>query len=67
VWDAVSESEQWAANKAFLDQAIARGSQFVLATAPSAARAGSFFARELEYMMSNGYVANQAGTALVPR
>jgi RHS repeat-associated protein len=64
-WNAMSGTEQWAANRAFLDQAIASGSRIVLATQPAAARVGSFFAQEIEYMMSNGYVANADGTALV--
>jgi hypothetical protein len=65
-WNALSEGERWATNQAFLDQAIARGDRFILATQPSLARAGSYFARELEYLAGKGYVPNAEGTALVP-
>jgi len=65
-WNALSEGERWAANQAFLDQAVARGDQILLATPPNLARAGSYFARELEYLAGKGYVPNAQGTALTP-
>lgn len=65
-WNALSEGERWAANQAFLDQAVARGDQILLATPPNLARAGSYFARELEYLAGKGYVPNADGTALIP-
>jgi hypothetical protein len=44
----MTESEQWAANRASLDAAIARGDRFVFAN--DFAEAGSFFERELQYL-----------------
>ena len=64
-FNALSPEDQWAANQAFLDRAVAAGDDFVLATAPELAREGSFYAQELAYLLSQGYVPNVAGTALV--
>jgi hypothetical protein len=66
VWNALSPDEQWAANQAFLDEGIANGSEFRLATPAEAAREGSFYERELQYMHSEGYTVNSDGMSLVP-
>jgi hypothetical protein len=55
IWNKMSPAQQWAANQKFLDRMIARGDQVILATQANAARAGSFFARELQYLKSQGY------------
>ena len=46
-WEAMSESERWATNQRFLDEAIARGDSFRLATEASEANPLRSFAREL--------------------
>jgi RHS repeat-associated protein len=66
VWDAMSPAQQWAANAKFLDRLIARGDTVVLATEASAARAGSFFARELEYLSGRGYTLAEDGMRMLP-
>jgi len=66
VFDAMSAEEQWAANQAFLDDAIAQGSEIHLATVANAAREGSFYERELQYMQARGYSVSSDGTMLVP-
>jgi filamentous hemagglutinin len=66
VWDAMSPAQQWAANAKFLDRLIARGDTVVLATQASAARAGSFFARELEYLSGRGYTLAEDGLRMLP-
>jgi hypothetical protein len=38
-----------------LDEAIARGDTFVLAENAEDARAGSFFEREIQYLLSRSY------------
>ncbi len=53
-WAAMTAEEQWAANQAFLDAAIARGDTFVFSN--EVARAGSFFERELQYLMERGII-----------
>lgn len=57
--------EQWAANAKFLDRMIARGDNVVLATQAGAARAGSFFARELEYLATKGYQVADDGWRMI--
>jgi hypothetical protein len=52
-WAAMNTAERWAANRAFLDSGIARGTPFVLATD---LRAGmSYFRAEVQYLLRNGY------------
>jgi RHS repeat-associated protein len=62
LWAALSDAERWALNKAFLDGAIANGSRITLAS-PAAGAVG-FYARELEYLMSQGY--RLVGNVLIP-
>jgi RHS repeat-associated protein len=66
VWDVMSPEEQWAANQRFLDRAIARGSEVQLATPAAAAREGSFYERELQYLQSRGYTVGSGGTTMIP-
>lgn len=57
-WDAAA---QWAANRGFMDAAIAEGAVFLLATPPADARAGSWYWRELDYLRTKGYQARLNG------
>lgn len=66
IWNAMSKAEQWAANQKFLDRAIARGDEFVLATPLDKVRAGSYFERELQYLFSKGYQLADDGARLIP-
>ncbi len=61
----LSPTEQWADNRKFLDRAIARGSNIQLAIPANAAREGSFFERELQYMQSRGYTVGHDGMSLI--
>jgi hypothetical protein len=61
----MSSAARWAANTRFLDRAIAKGDEFLLATRASAARAGSFYAREREYLASRGYRVAEDGLRLM--
>ena len=65
VWSSMSTREQWVRNQSFLDRGIANGSEFRLATPVEAARPGSFYERELQYMFKQGYSPNADGTMLV--
>jgi len=65
-FDAMSAEEQWAANQAFLDDAIAQGSEIRLATPDNAAREGSCYEREVQDMQSRGYSVSSDGTTLEP-
>jgi hypothetical protein len=64
-WSRMSPAEQWAANTRFLDRAIARGDNLVLATPAFEAVPNSFFARELEYLMRQGYTLSDDGLRLL--
>ena len=67
IWSAMTKEEKWVANQKFLDRAIARGDEFLLASPASAAEEGTVFARELEHILSTKkYAFNPQGTALVP-
>jgi len=65
VWNKMSSANQWAANQKFLDRLIARGDEIILATPAGQARAGSFFARELEYLASKGYAPSADGLRML--
>ena len=53
-WEALTPYEQWAANQEFLDDAISRGQEFWLATPLDEVIPGSFFEREIEYVLGRG-------------
>lgn len=54
------------ANQAFLDEAIAAGRPFQLATPIEAAQPGSFYEAELTYLIQSAYLPNAEGTMLLP-
>lgn len=64
-WNKMSESQRWTANQKFLDRAINRGDEIILSTPLDKVRPGSYFARELEYMGSKGYVPSADGSRLI--
>jgi RHS repeat-associated protein len=66
VWNRMTPAEQWAANQKFLDRGIANGDTFLLATPIDDMRTVSWYADELNYLMSKGYTFNAAGTAMIP-
>jgi len=66
VWDKMSDAEKWTANKKFLDRTISRGDAIHLASTVDKATPGTFFRKELEYLMENGYKINADGKTLVP-
>jgi hypothetical protein len=55
LWNAFSYlGEGWTANMAFLNAAVSRGYSIYLATPASAARAGTYFWLELQYLANRG-------------
>jgi hypothetical protein len=64
-WDKLTEEEQWAANEKFLDRDIAQGATFRLATPIDEMKEGSAYAREINYLFSNGYTFNRSGDGLI--
>ncbi len=65
IWNKMTPAEQWIANKKFLDRAIAKGSEFNLATPIDKVRPGSYLQKEIEYLIKQGYKLNSDGTKLV--
>ena len=66
VWARMTPAEQWSANARFLDRVAKRKHDIVLATPIEQARPGSFFAREIEYLIGRGYTPSADGTRLLP-
>jgi hypothetical protein len=62
----MSPAERWAANQKFLDRAIARGDEFVLATPLSQMRIPSSFHDEVRYLLSKGYRLSDDASRLMP-
>ena len=65
-WNAMSETERWAANQKFLDEAIARGDTFRLATPIEKVDPSSYTAKEIQYLTSRGYQISADRTSLIP-
>ena len=66
VWEKMTDIQRWEANQKFLDRTIARGDSITLATPASAARPGSYYAREIDYMIKKGYTVSNDGIKLIP-
>jgi hypothetical protein len=64
-WRRMTPGEQWAANQRFLDRTVARGDDIRLATPVDRARPGSFYERELRYLVSKGFRPNRQGDRLM--
>jgi RHS repeat-associated protein len=67
VWNSMSSTAQWAANKQFLDDGIREGAEFVMATRRADVRAGSMLAREVQYLSSNGYKWAENGLSMIKK
>ena len=65
-WTGMSPSQRWAANTAFLDEAISAGDRFVFSHHPSRARRGSSFFREIVYLRRRGVAVLPTQAAYLP-
>ena len=54
-WDKLTKTQRWAVNQQFLDDAIARGDVFKLASQLKEAEPGTYFRQELDYLFGLGY------------
>ena len=61
-WLALSPDERWAANQRYLDEAVADGCSFRLILPPDLVKPGSYFERELKYLMMLGYRSIDCGS-----
>jgi len=66
IWDKMTDAERWAANRRFLDRMIRRGDNIFLATPPGKVRPGSWFEKELKYLLNRGYRISSDGSRLIP-
>lgn len=60
----LSAAELWHRNRTFLMENIEAGTQFLLTTAPEAAKPGSWFERELAFLIKQG--ANLLPAPMLP-
>lgn len=69
IWKAMSPPERWAANQRFLDRAIRRGDDIILATPLEQVHIGqgTYYEKELDYLLDRGYVVSSDGRHLVRR
>jgi RHS repeat-associated protein len=65
-WETLNQTERWALNRAFLDQAIARGDTFYLASKWANAKIGTAYRMELDYLFSKGYTISIYQNYLIP-
>jgi RHS repeat-associated protein len=55
----------WYLNRVFLDEAIARGDEFLIAEGIDAAKAGTWLQAEVDYLLYRGYRLSKDGTKLL--
>ena len=67
IWANTTASEQWAANVKFLDRGIAKGAEFIVASPRSAIRESSALAKEVGYLLNNGYEWSKSGWSQTPK
>jgi hypothetical protein len=62
----MSDAERRTANQTFLDRAIARGSEVRLASPRTASNLTGYYAREIDYLLKQGYTISGDGTRMLP-
>ena len=67
VWNGMSEFARWSANKAFLDKAIQAGKKITLSSNAYKAKPGSYFYKEIQYLLSRGYKIVKNGWEMVKK
>ena len=65
IWDTMTNAERWTANSKFLDRMIRRGDDIILATPMNKIKPGSYYAKEIEYLLSKGYKLSSDGMKLL--
>ena len=67
LWENMTYAAQWATNQAFLNKAIQAGHKFILATNAYKAKPGTFFYKEIHYLLEHGYKIVENGWAMVKK
>jgi hypothetical protein len=65
VWNSLDDAGRWSLNRAFLDDAIESGDEFII-KAGDFIPSGSFLDREIRYLRDRGYVWSEDGSRLLP-
>jgi len=65
LYQSMTPAQQWAMNRSFLDDAIATGGPFQLATPINEIWPGSFYKSEEDYLLIKGCVFSSDGTQLI--
>ncbi len=67
VWNKLSAAAQWALNRAFLDKVISSGQKITLSFNAYKAQKGTYFYKEIEYLLSKGYKIVKYGWELIKK
>ncbi|MCB0753140.1 MAG: RHS repeat-associated core domain-containing protein, partial [Ignavibacteriae bacterium] len=66
IWNKMTKSEQWAANKKFLDRAISRGDEIILSNpVKNVEDVSGAFRQELDYLIEQGFTISEDGTKML--
>ena len=66
IWNKMSKTEQWRANKKFLDRMIERGDEIILSNPiKNLDDVSGVFRQELDYLIEQGYRLNDDGTEMI--
>ena len=66
-WNKMTPDQRLAANRKFLDRAIQRGDEIVLATPYFNAPKGSYFHKEVQHLIKRGYRFSKDGRRAIPK
>jgi hypothetical protein len=61
----LGDEQLWYLNRVFLDEAIARGDEFIIAGGEATATAGSWLRSEIDSLLYRGYRLAEDGTKLL--
>lgn len=64
-WNAMFDAERWMLNQRFLDDVIEAGDDVLLATPINQVSPGSYLEREVDYLLSHGYLLSPDGWKLI--
>ena len=66
-WDTMSNVARWAANQAFLYKAVQAGQKFTLTANAYKAKPGTYFYKEIQFLLNHGYKIVEYGWAMVKK
>ena len=66
IWKKMTPAQRLAANQKFLDRMITRGDEIILSNSGHAARRGTSFFDEIQYLKSKGFRLSEDGLRMLP-